>query len=399
MDDSQPTMPASAERHLLAQVAAGVADPEADLHDLLQRFLGPVMRLGQAQAAAVRVLGDHDERLHLVGAIGLAPEQCRAESSMDRHCGFCGAAADSARLVWADDLRLCREVAGPASCSRSLQHMLVVPLQHRGNVLGVYNLYFAARTQPADEVQSLLRSVGELLGLALHNARLEAENLRTTLLRERQAMAAEVHDSIAQTLAFVKMRMPLLQQAIAAGDETAALRYCHDVRQAVSTAHGNLREVLSHLRAPMDPLGLKHALRSSILSFRELTQVDLSFDDRAPALRLTAPQEFQVYRIVQEALANVAKHANARHAWLTIEQEHGQVRVQLDDDGAGLGDAAGDEREAHFGLGIMQERAAGLGGALVVAGRPGGGTRVRLSFPAAAPAPQPDDARAPEVRP
>ena len=68
---------------------------------------------------------------------------------------------------------------------------------------------------PSAEVLALLKSVGELLGLALDNARLESENLRAVVLNERQMLAAEVHDSVAQTLAFIKMRMPLLQEAIA----------------------------------------------------------------------------------------------------------------------------------------------------------------------------------------
>ena len=81
-------------------------------------------------------------------------------------------------------------------------------------------------------------------------------------------MAAEVHDSIAQTLAFVKMRMPLLQDAMQRTTRRRACSYCADVRKRSEQAHTNLREVLTHFRAPMDPLGLTHALRSSVVAFR-----------------------------------------------------------------------------------------------------------------------------------
>ena len=80
----------------------------------------------------------------------------------------------------------------------------------------------------------MLKSVGELLGLALHNANLERENLRATVAGERQMMAAEVHDSVAQTLAFVKMRMPLLEEAVLEHDDARSLRYIGEVRQALS---------------------------------------------------------------------------------------------------------------------------------------------------------------------
>jgi two-component system nitrate/nitrite sensor histidine kinase NarX len=228
---------------------------------------------------------------------------------------------------------------------------------------------------------ALFKSIGELLGLALHNALLERETLRAAVLRERQAMAAEVHDSIAQTLSFVKMRLPLLQEAIAAHDETAALTYCADVRQAVSSAHTDLREVLTHFRAPMDPLGLKHALRSSILAFHELSRVDLAFEDHVPELRLSVAQEFQVFRIVQEALANIAKHAHARRAWLTIEKQRDKIHVVIEDDGAGIVSTDPHDGDSHYGMDIMRQRASKLGGTVDVRARDGGGTRVHLRFP------------------
>jgi two-component system nitrate/nitrite sensor histidine kinase NarX len=124
-----------------------------------------------------------------------------------------------------------------------------------------------------------------------------------------------------------------------------------------------------------------------VLAFRELTHVDLAFQDPMPELRLTAAQEFQLLRIVQEALANIAKHARARHAWLTIEQRNGRVDLVVEDDGDGiaLADAPADG-ESHYGLDIMRQRAATLHGALDVCARDGGGTRVHLWFPAPASA-------------
>ncbi|HSC01538.1 MAG TPA: ATP-binding protein, partial [Burkholderiaceae bacterium] len=132
---------------------------------------------------------------------------------------------------------------------------------------------------------------------------------------------------------------------------------------------------------PMDPLGLKHALRSSVLAFRELTHVDLAFEDPVPELRLSAAQEFQLLRIVQEALANVAKHAQAQRAWLTIHRHAGRVDVVVEDDGNGLPEPPAADGGSHYGLEIMRQRAASLGGTLDVGPRAGGGTRVHLSFP------------------
>ena len=127
--------------------------------------------------------------------------------------------------------------------------------------------------------------------------------------------------------------------------------------------------------------GCKHALRSSVLAFHELTHVDLAFEDHVPELRLSVSQEFQVFRIVQEALANIAKHAHARRAWLTIEQRRDRVDVVIEDDGAGMASADPHDGEPHYGVDIMRQRASRLGGTVDVRARDGGGTRVHLRFP------------------
>lgn len=367
---------------ILAEIAAGLV-AERDLGQLLQRFLDPVVRLAGAHAGAVRVLSESGDQLHLVTGLGLPAGLCNGEKAVDRHCGHCGAAADGRQLVWATDLSGCSERSAGVYFGQDCQRLLAVPLQHRGRVLGVYNLFFAGASEPSADVLAILRSVGELLGLALNNARLEQEHLRATLLSERQMMAAEVHDSLAQSLAFVKMRMPLLQDAMLAHDDARARRYCDDVRDAVSQAHSSLRGIITHLRTPMDPQGLVHALGASADHFRSSTGANLDFVNEVPGLKLHPAQEAQVFHIVQEALANVARHAHARHTRLHIAPvQGGEIEVLIEDDGAGLPVASAGG--SHYGLEIMGERARRLGGRLEVGARQGGGTRVRLAFPAVA---------------
>lgn len=363
---------------ILGDLASGLA-AGGDLHALLQRFLAPVMRIAGARAGAVRVLSPGGDRLEMVSHLGLPESVAAAEHSVDPACGACGAAFTRDVIVCDSKLLQCARHGKEVYFGHECRHVVAVPLTHRGNVLGLYTLFYAEAVLLAEDTAALLKTIGELLGLALHNARLERENLQATVLAERQAMAAEVHDSVAQTLAFVKMRMPLLQAAIRVHDDGNALKYCADVRQAVSSAHTNLRHILTQFRAPMDPLGLKHALHSSILSFNELTQVELLYEDRAPDLRLSAAQESQVFRIVQEALANIAKHASAQHAWLTIDRAQGRVDILVEDDGGGI--AASTPAESHFGMDIMRQRAQRLGGDIEVGPREGGGTRLRVHFP------------------
>jgi two-component system nitrate/nitrite sensor histidine kinase NarX len=288
--------------------------------------------------------------------------------------------------LWITDMSDCAHRSRIDYFGDECRQMLTVPLQHRDRVFGVYNLFFAQGIEPGPAEQAVLKSVGELMGLALNNARLEREQIRDAVMRERQSMAAELHDSIAQTLAYVKLRMPLLQEAIKECNESAALRYSADVRRAVTEAHASLREVLSNFRAPVDPLGLRHALRSSVDEFESSTGIELAFQDRAAGLELSGVQEAQLFRIVQEALTNIAKHADARHSWLTIERHGDVVEILVEDDGHGVPVGEPGARASHYGIDIMRQRAARLGGQVEIGRREGGGTRVRVCVPVGADA-------------
>ncbi len=372
---------------LFVEITAGLADSD-NLEAQLERFLVPVVRLAGAQAGAVRALSSDGTRMQLVGSVGLPQEVMQAERSVERHCGACGQAVEHGTLVWAGDLKLCAQRShGEDYFGHRCSRVLAVPLRHRDQVLGIYNLFFDSEAQPGPDITAVLRSVGELLGLALHNARLEREHLRAVVLHERQMLANEVHDAVAQTLSYMKMRLPLLHDAMLQHDDERSLRYHADLREAVSDAHASLREILTHFRTRMDPKGLLHALQAIQAGYAGRTGIPLMLDNRAAELKLTVEQEVQVFHIVQEALANVAKHSRATRASVLIEQGSRQIDITIEDDGAGLPSTAGSAAdrapasERHFGLEIMHERAQRVGGALSIQARPGGGTRVRLCIP------------------
>jgi two-component system, NarL family, nitrate/nitrite sensor histidine kinase NarX len=382
---------------ILAEITAGLA-AGSDLDALLGRFLAPIIQIAGAHAGAVRVLAEDGARLHLVASLGLPGAVAEAERAVEGDCGVCGMAALGDKPQWTDDLRPCVRRSDGAYFGAGCQRVLAVPLHHRGRLLGIYNLFFDGRQAPAPEVLALLKTVGDLLGLALDNVRLERENLQAMVVHERQAMAADVHDSLGQQLAFVRMRLPLLRDAIGQAARTgqvhAAEGYLDEVRGAVNQAHGSLRGILAHCHdRTMDPLGLSHALAAGVQAVRQRGTV-LDLDARLPGLNLPPDQALQVFYILQEALSNVARHAGARQAWLHVDEPvPGQLVLRVEDDGQGLPEGAGGEQDAvsstHYGLAVMRERARRIGGTLEVSARTGGGTRVRLTLPRATPTPSP----------
>jgi two-component system nitrate/nitrite sensor histidine kinase NarX len=368
---------------ILAEITADLAAGE-DLRALLDRFLEPLVRLAQASAGAVRMLSADGERFELVSTVGLPAGLQEAEQLVDRHCGFCGQAVDQGHVVWSGELRGCAVRTGDAFFGPACRGALAVPLRHGQRVLGIYNLFFAQGTQPSPEVLTLLRSVGELLGLALEKHRLEAENLRAAVAHERQRMAAEVHDAVAQNLTFVKMRLPLLRDAVATSNQESAYAFLEDIRETLGDAHGSLREIITQFRTGIDPRGLAAALDTLTARFTVRTGIPLQVDNRLPALRLPAAAQAELFHIVQEALSNIERHAHAAHGWLTIQPGLGRLEIRVEDDGVGTAaENAGADGSKHYGLEIMRERAERVGGLVAVGPRPGGGTMVRCSLPLA----------------
>lgn len=377
--------------NLLHVLTTDSGKPE-DLEALLTRFLSAIIALAGAQAGAVRVVTDDGKSMRLVAQQGLPDNVVATERLVDRQCGMCGTAASTDVLVWVDDLSSCAKHGSSVYFGSQCKSMLAISLPHNQQILGVYNLFFDTSSRIDPSVQSLLRLVGQLLGLSLHNARIERERLRLTVMKERQDMVNEVHDTLAQTLAYARMRLPLLSDAIQAHDEALALKYFSDLKTAVTEVHDNLREVMTYFRTRMDPLGLMHALTTIADSYFSRNAIALEIHNTVPHLNLSDEQEVQVFYIIQEALANIAKHSMARHAMVRISQTPQHLEFVIEDDGLGMDEpnvstivtsARPLVPSTHFGLDIMQSRAKRLGGQLEVGSKDGVGTRVRLRMPLA----------------
>jgi two-component system nitrate/nitrite sensor histidine kinase NarX len=377
--------------HIISEVSASLAD-EDDVEELLGRFLGTIIRLAHASAGAVRVLTADGRHLRLVAARGLPPEVVEHERLVPVDCGHCGSAVLDNHSRYEIDLDYCAKRTHSKFFGTACQAMVVVPLQYQGHLLGTYSLFLPERFELPEEVALLFRSIGEHLGMALENARLKRENRRITLTNERQMMAAEVHDSLAQTLAYMKMRIALLQDALADVEQDKANKYAADLGQALDEAYAQLRELLSQFRSRMDPMGLVHAVEGLATGFKDRTGIDLDYQNRVADFRLSVDQEAQVFFIIQEALANVARHSGATHASLTLEGAGDYYVATVEDNGRGgqgffaIANRTGGFEEHpklrdHFGLAIMRERAHKIGGRVEVTNLPKSGFRVRLTFP------------------
>lgn len=252
----------------------------------------------------------------------------------------------------------------------------------RDQVLGTFTLHFGDQRQFASSEEQLLKTLGQHLGIALDNRRLEARARKLAVTQERSLMAQGLHDSIAQGLNFLKMQLQMLEDALARGDDNDVREIAQLLRTGVDESYQDVRELLVNFRTKLDQVELPDALDEAIRRFRRQTGIHAHLDMQYhTGLPLSPEQQLQVLFIMQEALSNVRKHAQASHVDVIV-RNHEDFDMRIADNGKGYAhEDVATREENHIGLQIMRERAARLRAVLQLRSQPGNGTVVRLTLP------------------
>jgi signal transduction histidine kinase len=260
--------------------------------------------------------------------------------------------------------------------------VLALPLVARDQSYGALALYYREPRLFSDEEISLGAAFADQVALAIENTRLHARAREAAALEERQRLARDLHDAVTQTLfsaSLIAEVLPILWKRDRAQGEARL----NELRGLTRGALAEMRTLLLELRPDaLLETGLGDLLRQLVEAFTGRTRVctTLLVEGQGPV-----PPEVQVafYRIAQEALNNVAKHADASAATVTLHQGTGRVELAVADDGRGFDPSA--SPSGHFGLRIMRERASTADAAVEVTSSQSGGTRVTVVWPASAP--------------
>jgi two-component system nitrate/nitrite sensor histidine kinase NarX len=228
----------------------------------------------------------------------------------------------------------------------------------------------------------LMETIASVLAHAISNVSRDVRDRRMALFEERNAIARELHDSLAQSLSYMKIQLARLQAVLPPElSQTDIAEIARGIREGIDSAYRQLRELLTTFRSPMHAHGLASTLEELAEEFGSRSEVQISIDNRVPRVRLTVNEEMHVAQIVREALTNVIRHARATTAQVQLMSDGHAMTVAIEDDGRGIDRTQGDEH--HYGLSIMRERARSLGGRLEVKAVERG-SRVVLSFVPAA---------------
>ena len=367
----------------LYEVSAQAAQA-ANLEVLTQGFVQQVRRVSGADAAVVRWSDEGNEHYVILAADGLPRAMVDQEQCLRAGSCFCGQPQNrpDARVI---PISIASPMFLPHCHEAGYETLVALPVMVHQRVLGELNLFFRTSLELSDDMRALLEAMVRHLASSMEGLRASALEREAAVAEERGLLARELHDSIAQSLAFLKIQTQLLHNAVAKNNTTARDRSMAELDVGVRECYADVRELLVHFRTRTSEEDIEAALRTTLSKFEHQTGVATQLQMEGHGLPLAPDVQIQVLHMVQESLSNVRKHARAGKVQVRVQRSpHWAFEVQ--DDGVGF-DASVPAAQASLrvGLGIMQERAQGIGAQVQVQSAPGQGTTVRIALLAGLP--------------
>jgi signal transduction histidine kinase len=367
---------------LLLHDAASSIYGELRLVEVLQNVVDRARQLLDARFGALSVVGDGDEISEFVVS-GVSPELRERIGELPHGRGLLGVVLHQGQTLRVDDIgRDARSVGFPPN-HPPMKTLLAVPIACTSPFRG--NLYVADKeTLPnfTDEDVETLTRFAEAAAIAIDNVELHQRLQALAVAEERVRIAREMHDGMAQVVAYVNTKAQAVQQFLKRGRTEEAQQQLAELARAARDVYTEIREGILALRTQLGPdRPFAEALGEFLDRWRQQCGIEAELEvGQVPNL---APlTELQLLRVIQEALSNVRKHSRADRAWVVVGQENGALFAAVRDNGAGFDPGAMERAELpRFGLAIMRERAQAVGGRLAIDSVPGKGTSVRIEIP------------------
>lgn len=372
-------------QELSARDAVGAAVSQAtNLIDALGMALETVLQVTGAESGEILVLEDETGQLTVRVHRGIEAEAFAEVTTFKLGEGLPGLVAQSGEPVLVHDLSRDSRFIRKKVCSCGFQAFAGVPLRSKNQVVGVMEVASLDSLRITDDTLGLLAAFGNHIGVAIENARLTEQIRHLATLEERDRIGREMHDSFAQTLAFLNVQSKAIELLFNNGEHSRAMAELRQMGEGVRGAFNDVREAIFNLRSSAAyESDLTSLLRENVLAFGRNTGIGVKLE--APEnqeLRLPPGAQVQLVCVVQEALTNVRKHAGASQVVVRVCRPDGGVSISVEDNGRGF-DAEGFGKGAsrNFGLSIMKERTEAAGGSFSIESCPGRGTSVQIQLP------------------
>jgi len=368
---------------ILYDVAKSI-NQSKDLEALLSHFLFTLKNLTHAKGASVRIL-TADNKLRLISQSGMSQDAIEAENCVSLEACICGASVTDGKIKSQPILQCEKRIKKSILNDDSLT-TIAVPMMYRGKCLGIYNFYVhESALSEREELDGLLTSIGQNLGIAIAKHNLETQAKRVALMEERTFLSHELHDSLAQTLVSLKFQTRFLRDSFEKREFDLFFKELSALDNGLNKANDDLRDLLDHFRINMDERGLIPAIAELSQNLQSENNIACYFQDESNGMTLPPNYEVQVLHIVQEALSNIRKHSKAKNVRIMIRENHKKWHLIIEDDGIGMRESLAQvvsqsKPGEHIGLSIIKERANHINGTLSIESDADEGTRISLDF-------------------
>ena len=255
-----------------------------------------------------------------------------------------------------------------------------VPLRYQDQALGLIELWGTLNEPLGEETIKLLTNVGQHLGMVIAKASLDQKAHDLALVNERTALAHELHDSLAQSVAALRFKVNNLSDSMHRADALASQRDLRKIDAGIEAVNTEIRDLIANFRVPIDERGLLALIEEIVSRFEHESAMTVYLHSEGKIPTLSPVAEVQLLGIVREGLANARKHSDAKLIRILLQARNdGGYRLLIEDDGIGFDRTSNIAQSGqHIGLSIMQDRAQRLGGTLKIESEPGEGTRLEL---------------------
>ena len=361
----------------LYEVSAFLAQANS-LDELARGFAQRVRTLMKADAATVRWSDAANQRYLMLASDCFPQDMLEEERSLLAGACACGNLSPDSKTrvipILSHDhmpVRRCAKVG--------YESVVSVPIRLQQRVLGEFNLFFRRPVLLRADETELLDALASHLASALESLRAAALAREAAVAEERALLARELHDSIAQSLVFLKIQLQLLRTATQKGQADQVDKALDELDTGLRESIGDVRELLVHFRTRTNTDDIEQALQETVHKFQQLTGLPTHLKVQGDGLPLPPDVQVQVLHVLQEALSNVRKHASATKVELDV-LKGAQWRFMVRDDGIGFDTQEG-RGPTHVGMKIMRERAEGIGAQVEITSKPGRGTTASLTLP------------------
>lgn len=347
------------------------------LEELSRHFLQRLMLEFNATGGSVRLIDKTANKIYSVVDEGIPPSLSQQMQCQKLGSCFCTQAAEQAKTA-INNLNQHFSPHFSHCLAAGFKMVLAIPIQTADKNQGIFNLHFSEEREISAEEILLLETLGQQLGIAIDNQRLTGKEKELAVFEERNLVAQGLHDSIVQSLSFLNIQLQLLQTAVKQQNNQQINTIIPLLQTGVQQGYEDLRELMSNFRSRYDDSQLEVAINAIIRRFSEQTNIPVTLKLDNLGKPLANNERLQILFIIQEALSNIRKHAQAKHININIIN-HADVDILINDDGIGFNpEEVQSSHHQHIGLKIMAERAKRINAQLDIESTPMIGTTIKL---------------------